>query len=226
MLKRDAESSQSMDDDTGTLWDEDWRRIIGDVETANSVHEKSPYFIDEDDSSEYTHLLIPRPGRAIASRLTGSDDRHVDNEKKTRRCSLSLGKLIRTSKVGPDDNDARNEQAEEIVSCTTDDADTVNDPVTENRAVPIYCAVCLTKYDVPNRVCWSSNSECSHVFHEDCMLHWLVVLGRKCSRRKRFTKNPSEGMLLDFHMPCPCCRQDFISRDVILGTEENVQSES
>ena len=112
------------------------------------------------------------------------------------------------------------------VSCTTDEAgevnDQVDDAVTEERAVPIFCAICLTKYEISDRVCWSSNSECSHMFHEDCMMRWLVALGRKGSKRKRYSANPSERKMLDYALACPCCRQDFISRDVILGMEENV----
>jgi hypothetical protein len=225
MLKKpgDAESSPPINDDIGTTWDEEWERIIGDFETdivvpASSVHEESPYL----DSSEFTHLLIPRAGHAIANTpARKSDDCCVENDRKTKWSFLLLRKFTRTSKVGPDNRNARKERTGVGPSCTIDEADTVNDPVTESREVPIYCAVCLTKYNVPNRVSWSSNSECSHVFHEDCMLRWLVELGRNGSSGKRFTKSPSEGKLLEFHMSCPCCRLDFISRDAILGTEEN-----
>ena len=215
MLRKpgDTETSPSMDGDV-VVRDEKGQNIIKDNETndietgiiasENSVHEKSAYFIDKDES-EYTHVLIPLPGhRAIPNRLGRvSEDCREEIDGKTKRSSLSLRMFIRTSKVGPDNSDARKRQGEGGISYTKDEVreanDAVNDPVTENRAVPIYCAVCLTKYEVSNRVCWSSNSECSHVFHEDCMLHWLVVLGR------------SQGKLLEFHKSCPCCRKDFIS---------------
>ncbi|KAL3808702.1 hypothetical protein ACHAXA_010082 [Cyclostephanos tholiformis] len=216
MLKKlgDTEPSPSMDDDIA-VWDEEGQSKASDVETVvvtpdNLVHSKSSYFIDEDDS-EYTHLLIPRPGRTTPDIIgQGLDD---SCNRKTKRITLFSLKPIRTTKVGQDVTNRKMEKAE---------ADIVKDLVTETRPVPIYCAVCLTRYEVSNRVCWSSNSECSHVFHEDCMLHWLVVLGRKRSVGKRFSKNPSERKLLEFDLTCPCCRQDFISRDVVLGTDENV----
>jgi len=75
--------------------------------------------------------------------------------------------------------------------------------VTERRAVPIFCAVCLTKYEISDIVCWSSNSKCSHMFHEDCILQWLVALGRTRSRRIIFSVNPSEKKLLGFDLTCP-----------------------
>ena len=222
MLRKpgDTEFSPSMDGDV-VVRDEEGKNITNDydiekgiVTPANLVHANSSYFIDDGDL-EYTHILIPCPGSAIINRLEkGLDD-----------CRNRKPKFIQTSKVGQDNNNNAKKQGEGGISCTKDKAlevnDAVNNLVTETRPVPIYCAVCLTRYEVSNRVCWSSNSECSHVFHEDCMLHWLVVLGRKRSRRKRFSKNPSERKLLDFDLSCPCCRQDFISRDVVLGTDED-----
>ena len=91
--------------------------------------------------------------------------------------------------------------------------------MSELRAVPIFCTVCLVKYEISDRVCWSSNSKCSHMFHEDCILQWLATLGRTHSRAKLFSASatPSEKKLLDFDLTCPCCTQDFISRKVILG---------
>jgi hypothetical protein len=224
------ETSPSTDGDDVVRDEDDIE--MGIVAPANSVHDKSLFLIDEDES-ECTHVLLPLPGhRAIPDRhRQGSEDCCVNKNGKAKRSSLSFRKFIRTlSKVAPENSNVRKEHGEGGILCTKDEAreanNTLSDPVTKHRAVPIYCAVCLTKYEVSNRVCWSSNSECSHVFHEDCMLHWLVVKGRKCSKRKRFIKNPSEGALLDFHMTCPCCRQDFISRNDILGMEDDAAGES
>jgi hypothetical protein len=56
--------------------------------------------------------------------------------------------------------------------------------------VPNVCAICLTSYTVGDTVVWSSNPECRHAFHEECLLQWLV-------------HSKQEGT------PCPCCRQSF-----------------
>lgn len=80
------------------------------------------------------------------------------------------------------------------------------------REVPIFCAVCLSEYELDEEVCWSSNPNCTHVFHKQCMLEWLVALGRRKSRMKRFPNTPSEKRLLNYDLECPCCRQEFIMK--------------
>uniref|UniRef100_A0A7S4QQ41 RING-type domain-containing protein n=1 Tax=Ditylum brightwellii TaxID=49249 RepID=A0A7S4QQ41_9STRA len=49
------------------------------------------------------------------------------------------------------------------------------------------CSICLMDYDGGNMLCWSKNPACSHVFHKDCILTWLM--------RSKI---------------CPCCRKDYV----------------
>lgn len=81
------------------------------------------------------------------------------------------------------------------------------------REVPLFCAVCLSEYEVNDEISWSSNSECTHVFHRECITQWLVALGKKKSSMQRFPDSPSEKKLLNYNLECPCCRQDFIVRE-------------
>lgn len=60
----------------------------------------------------------------------------------------------------------------------------------EAGRVPNQCAICLEGYCVEDPVVWSSNPDCSHAFHEDCLVDWLV-------------HSKQDGT------PCPCCRQSF-----------------
>ena len=55
------------------------------------------------------------------------------------------------------------------------------------RLVPNCCAICLCEYEVDDKIV--SSCSCKHVFHLDCMVHWLVKM--------------QDGT------PCPVCRQDF-----------------
>mmetsp|Transcript_9740 Transcript_9740/g.17159 ORF Transcript_9740/g.17159 Transcript_9740/m.17159 type:complete len:394 (+) Transcript_9740:194-1375(+) len=55
--------------------------------------------------------------------------------------------------------------------------------------VPNCCAICLTGYEVGDTVIWSSNPDCAHAFHQDCVVGWLVKMQPET--------------------PCPCCRQEF-----------------
>ena len=92
----------------------------------------------------------------------------------------------------------------------------------EKRNVPIFCAVCLDSYEVSDQVCWASNKECTHVFHADCILQWLVSSGKKKSMDQIFEKHPSDAKLIQYRQ-CPCCRQDFISvKPDIREREESV----
>mmetsp|Transcript_24546 Transcript_24546/g.43069 ORF Transcript_24546/g.43069 Transcript_24546/m.43069 type:complete len:449 (-) Transcript_24546:151-1497(-) len=49
------------------------------------------------------------------------------------------------------------------------------------------CDICLLDYEVGDRVAWSPNLECSHTYHKDCVLDWLV-------------RKPT----------CPNCRHDYL----------------
>lgn len=65
-------------------------------------------------------------------------------------------------------------------------------PPANPKMVPNCCAVCLGAYEIGDTVVWSCNSECSHAFHLDCIMEWLVKIH-------------------DGSTPCPCCRQEFTS---------------
>lgn len=78
------------------------------------------------------------------------------------------------------------------------------------REVGNGCAVCLESLVESERVCWSSNADCPHVFHEHCIVDWLVALGRRKRRRRESEEEETDRGVADFPMLCPCCRQDFI----------------
>jgi len=100
------------------------------------------------------------------------------------------------------------------------------------------CAICHEPYTSLDKVCWSSNPKCKHLFHEECIVAWLV----SCGWIK--TKGPDSAVpfsledmtkgdakLLSYDLECPCCRQDFVDklllvahdeRKVVVAGEENV----
>ena len=58
-----------------------------------------------------------------------------------------------------------------------------------HRTVPNCCAICLGPYEIGESVVWSSNPDCLHCFHEECVTAWFIKM--------------QDGS------PCPCCRQAF-----------------
>jgi hypothetical protein len=83
------------------------------------------------------------------------------------------------------------------------------------RQVPNGCAICLSCFEVDDKLSWSSNPECSHVFHHSyvpvsligfyecrsktnsrslrcsCILDWLQTSGKKALRRRRRNQDAS-----------------------------------
>lgn len=57
------------------------------------------------------------------------------------------------------------------------------------RIVTTSCAICLSSYQLGDLIVWSSNFECPHVFHLECMTTW--------------TKKQLSTL-------CPCCRQEYV----------------
>lgn len=73
---------------------------------------------------------------------------------------------------------------------------TATTTTSRKRLVSATCAICLDQYEPGCYVSWSSNKECMHAFHRDCILMWLLK---------------KEELL------CPCCRRGFVSESVLNG---------
>lgn len=70
-----------------------------------------------------------------------------------------------------------------------DNHDSSSGTTTPNqRTVPGLCTVCLTPYQVGDKVTYSTQTDCLHCYHSDCIIPWLL-------------KKESPH--------CPICRQNF-----------------
>jgi hypothetical protein len=50
------------------------------------------------------------------------------------------------------------------------------------------CAICLVEYEAGDEISWSHNKSCTHAFHRECIIDWLIS-----------------------HDECPCCRHNYLS---------------
>ncbi len=99
---------------------------------------------------------------------------------------------------------------------TTTSAITSATKSTTHRTVPSICAICLLQYKRGNHVSWSSNEECIHVFHRDCILLWLLKMNGSGGATAATSGgivgggNRNERWYL-----CPCCRREFVSESML-----------
>ncbi len=160
-----------------------------------------------DSAEEFTHISIPLPGFDI-----------------TGRNIYSIAETETQDKLPEDNIEAMESQPEKTESVTVNNNQNQLLMTEKRRSVPKFCAICLDEYEKNDRVCWSSNKECTHVFHEDCIQQWLMTSGKKRSTNKYFSKHPTDKELLE-NADCPCCRQDFTcvnANSAVHGSEENV----
>ena len=188
---------------------------------------------EEEENVQYTHILIPPPGHNFdgidVTTLLPSTDKDNENEITPQKGgNYFLSRLFGgTTKVVANDAAAK----DVVVNNLGGDNNTKNDSSKAGvrgkiRVCPNVCTICLMEYEPSERVSWSSNKECTHVFHEDCIIHWLVSLGRTKSKMLRFSEEPTEAQLLNYELECPCCRQDFIVSNNIMGWGRSREDEN
>ena len=137
---------------------------------------------------------------------------------------IEVGKGVPAVKSMQDDDDSSDDDHECVVEFE-DSARIVTVPIAgesvlsldrvcKTRDVTNGCAICLCEFDSMDQVTWAANNMCPHVFHSDCILQWMLALGRKeQKRRRRYPERSTGDPLKDvvtFPMLCPCCRQQFI----------------
>lgn len=150
-----------------------------------------------------------------------SIDEDLEAPKKTRIKSVGYDTADDSSLEGGGFNEFFDESPNQVVipaagvrrnSCNDDL------PTELLRRVPNGCAICLGRFKPGDLVTWSNNQNCCHVFHNECILDWLIASGRKAMRRQRRMEDTTELRyvnnpllkITNFAMPCPCCRQEFM----------------
>lgn len=162
---------------------------------------------EDEDNAQFSHLSIPYPGYDLngvhTSALVTARKKKADQTETKKRFGF-------ISKLWNDEKKDKTEPEPEPVAQSN-----VVIQLDEKRTASKFCAICLASYEQYEKISWSSNGGCTHVFHNECILTWLSTLGDKWSRQQRFTEDLGPGELLGYELECPCCRQEFVSRDVV-----------
>jgi hypothetical protein len=113
-----------------------------------------------------------------------------------------------------DDDD--NKYSALLIPCTSTTSSSSENLLT--RTVIPTCAICLVQYKPGNYVTWSSNDECCHAFHRDCILIWLFKKDASNGRSRRNNAGNNDGEDGEFgggKYLCPCCRGEFVSSTLL-----------
>jgi uncharacterized protein YnzC (UPF0291/DUF896 family) len=113
----------------------------------------------------------------------------VVNASAAERCAL----IPPINEIHSDDSKNCTFKSSKAVSIAVEIPETGMSLDLERRRVPNECAICLEEYSVGSKLVWSSNPQCRHAFHSDCLMTWLL-----------FERGPPI---------CPCCRQKFVDFD-------------
>lgn len=137
----------------------------------------------------------------------------VENAVKEKR-SDSLTDEEEHSVLAFDFDDCHQKISLPLPGQTTIDAEATEGATSSRRMVTSGCAICLCIFDPDEKITWSANPDCPHVFHSGCILHWYLAVGQKAQKRRlRHHPEMSDEEILskicEFQTNCPCCRQNF-----------------
>ena len=205
-------------------------RTIDMYGSNEEEHHHSPHYNDSgrhghhDDDEEETNEEEPQSqdsgGRCVRSieektKTECSMKNNIDYEVEDLEaggdntvCCLKVP--IKTSNDDAGKDNISIEEGDADITNNDGDDDDENDLVTRkddttsqtHRCVDICCSICLGEYEVGDHVVFSSQKECQHVFHEECIIQWL------CKGKKR----------------CPICRHWFVPGISI--AEQKAQAEA
>ena len=154
------------------------------------------------------HAAIRAAERRRNAAVSSQRQKEIDDEERRKALERSKRILSEVSLTVEADHLEREEQdlqALEAGLCSEERDSAVVLNIPGLRRTEGHCAICIAEYSPGDKVVWSPNDECRHVFHEDCILLWL-------GKDKK---------------DCPCCRMPFIpEKEEIIDAENEDNKEA
>merc|ERR1711865_1158620 len=74
-----------------------------------------------------------------------------------------------------------------------------------NPTISGTCVICFEQFEKDDMIVWSEDPTCPHVYHQDCMVHFLAS-----NAERNLTGRARRTNILDVtHNPCPTCRKNY-----------------
>lgn len=165
----------------------------------------------------------------VISSEIGSSRDTIDSDESHKASDIEALAPVRENRADSEDSeDLLAVEFEKGLKVSVPLAGHSNDSKPSRRLVSNGCAICLCQFEGGEKLTYSSNPDCCHVFHDDCIINWYIAVGRKTQRKRRknnpnMTEEEYLNAISDFPINCPCCRQKF-STDSTLSCEKVPES--
>merc|ERR1719506_1207211 len=143
---------------------------------------------DEDDLEQSTYLAL-----ASARNLTQQQDDGMHNSSSSSSSSSTNSDITTaTTKLCLDPDQ------QEIDTMT-------NTNRTTKPTISGTCVICFEQFEKEDMIVWSEDPTCHHVYHQDCMVHFLAS-----NAERNMTGQARRTNIVDVtHNPCPTCRKNY-----------------
>ncbi|KAL9187544.1 hypothetical protein ACHAXT_001647 [Thalassiosira profunda] len=146
-------------------------------------------------------------------------DVELGNEKRADKCGeecISIPLLARDDCESRDDSDSS-------VGSVEPSTQPIHDKLKCVRGNNQRCAICHEAYQSSDRICWSSNAECTHAYHEECIVRWLVSLGWMKKVVPVLGEGKEGKKLLEYDLECPTCRREFVDKTLFEDADKRAE---